>query len=129
MAQRAKSYQLGGAPEGAGAPPPVRRPTTDRAEPQRGLADLARAQPIRGRSLPTSLSPTPSLPGRAAMQRLLEALRRHGAAEVPGASRINPAKALEILHDGTVHGRSITAKQRGYFGLIASHHRPTRMKD
>jgi hypothetical protein len=29
-------------------------------------------------------------------------------------------KAKEILRDGTVHGKPITAKQRGYFGSIAS---------
>jgi hypothetical protein len=29
------------------------------------------------------------------------------------------AKAREILHDGTVHGHPLTAKQRGFFGAIA----------
>ena len=92
-----------------------------------GLGELARRQPLRGRPLPVGFSTTPSMPGRAARQRLLEQLRRQGAADVPGASVIKPAKALEILRDGTVHGRPITKRQRGYFGLIASHHRPTRL--
>jgi len=28
-------------------------------------------------------------------------------------------KAKKILRDGTIHGRPLTAKQRGYFGAIA----------
>lgn len=30
-----------------------------------------------------------------------------------------PAKAREILRDGTVHGKELTSKQKGYFGAIA----------
>lgn len=33
---------------------------------------------------------------------------------------ISRAKAREMLHDGTVHGKKITPKQRRYFGAIAS---------
>lgn len=33
---------------------------------------------------------------------------------------LSSAKAREILHDGTVHGKPITKKQRGYFGAVAS---------
>lgn len=31
-----------------------------------------------------------------------------------------PAKAREILRDGTVHGQPLTKPQRGYFGAIAA---------
>lgn len=31
-----------------------------------------------------------------------------------------PAKAREILRDGTVHGQPLTSKQKGYFGAIAA---------
>lgn len=34
--------------------------------------------------------------------------------------RPSPAKAREILHDGTVHGKSITAKQRRFMGAVVS---------
>lgn len=34
-------------------------------------------------------------------------------------SELSPAKAKEILRDGTVHGKAITKKQRGYFGAVA----------
>ncbi len=39
---------------------------------------------------------------------------------------LSQAKAREMLHDGTVHGKALTKKQRGYFGLIASGKKPTR---
>ena len=42
-----------------------------------------------------------------------QAMRRHKG------GHLNPAKAREILHDGTVHGRKITPKQRRYFGAVA----------
>ena len=32
----------------------------------------------------------------------------------------SPAKAREILHDGTVRGHKLTAKQRGFMGARAS---------
>ena len=35
------------------------------------------------------------------------------------AHKLTAAKAKEILHDGTVHGKPITAAQRGYFGAVA----------
>lgn len=35
----------------------------------------------------------------------------------PGPSK---AKAREMLHDGTVHGKPLSKKQRGLFGAIAS---------
>ena len=34
--------------------------------------------------------------------------------------KLSAAKAREILHDGTVHGKAISKKQRGYFGAVAS---------
>lgn len=43
-------------------------------------------------------------------------------------SRLSKEKARLILHEGEVHGRSLTERQRGLFGLIASGKRPTRMK-
>mgnify|MGYP001561261544 CR=1 FL=1 len=33
---------------------------------------------------------------------------------------LSSAKAREILHDGTVHGKPITDRQRRYFGAVAS---------
>ncbi len=59
-------------------------------------------------------------------KQLLEALRTQGHVNVPGCSPVDPSKAREILHDGTVHGQPITAKQRGYFGIIASGKTPRR---
>lgn len=32
---------------------------------------------------------------------------------------LSPDKAKEILRDGTVHGKPITGKQRGFFGARA----------
>ena len=32
---------------------------------------------------------------------------------------VTPAKAREILRDGTVHGRSLTTRQKAFFGRIA----------
>lgn len=34
-------------------------------------------------------------------------------------AELSPAKAKEILRDGTVHGKPISDKQRGYFGAVA----------
>ena len=31
-----------------------------------------------------------------------------------------PAKAREILRDGTVHGEPLTRKQQGFFGAVAA---------
>lgn len=33
---------------------------------------------------------------------------------------LSRAKAKEILHDGTVHGKPLTKRQRGYMGAVAS---------
>ena len=63
-------------------------------------------------------------PGQA--RKLLDELKRQGSVNVPGASPVSRWKAREILHDGTVHGQPLTAKQRGLFGLIAGGGRPTR---
>lgn len=35
-------------------------------------------------------------------------------------AKVSKAKAREILHHGSVHGRKLTKKQRGMFGAIAS---------
>ena len=35
---------------------------------------------------------------------------------------ITKKKASEILHDGTVHGKPLTKKQRGFMGAVASGH-------
>lgn len=32
---------------------------------------------------------------------------------------LTATKAREILHDGTVHGKPITKKQRGFFGAVS----------
>lgn len=85
------------------------------------LASLARSEPIRGRALPITLG---TLPSKLERRRLLEELKKQGFASIEGASSISPGKAREILRDGTVHGRPITRKQRGYFGVVASGHRP-----
>lgn len=34
--------------------------------------------------------------------------------------KLSPFKARQILHDGTVRGRSLTSKQRGFFGWVSS---------
>lgn len=36
------------------------------------------------------------------------------------AKKLTRAKAKEILHDGTVHGKPLSKKQRGFFGARAS---------
>lgn len=33
--------------------------------------------------------------------------------------KLSKAKAKEILKDGTVHGKKLTKKQKGYFGAVA----------
>jgi hypothetical protein len=43
-------------------------------------------------------------------------------------SGVSPAKAKEILRDGTAHGRKLTKAQKGYFGIIASGKKPTKSK-
>jgi hypothetical protein len=34
-------------------------------------------------------------------------------------SDVSPTKARKILRDGTVHGKTLTSKQKGMFGAIA----------
>lgn len=36
-----------------------------------------------------------------------------------GKSRISAMKAREILHDGTVHGKPLTPRQRRFMGVMA----------
>jgi hypothetical protein len=44
------------------------------------------------------------------------------AVGLPSASAdISPAKARQILHDGTVHGKPLTEQQRKFFGAIGGH--------
>ena len=38
-------------------------------------------------------------------------------------------KAREILHHGTVHGKELTKKQRGFMGIVASGKKPKRLED
>ena len=33
--------------------------------------------------------------------------------------KLSPTKAKKMLHEGKVHGRPITRRQRGYFGAVA----------
>lgn len=63
-----------------------------------------------------------------AKRRLLHELMRSGTVDVPGCSPVGPAKAKEMLHDGTAHGHPLTTKQRGWLGVIASGKTPTRMR-
>jgi len=44
------------------------------------------------------------------------------------SKQLSRHKAAEMLHDGTVHGKPLTSKQRGLFALVASGKRPTRMR-
>lgn len=37
----------------------------------------------------------------------------------PRKAPVSVAKAKEILRDGTVHGKPLTQKQKGFFGRIA----------
>lgn len=41
---------------------------------------------------------------------------------------ITQGKAKEMLRHGTVHGKKLTAKQKGLFGLIAGGGHPARKK-
>ena len=43
-------------------------------------------------------------------------------------SSLKPAKAKEMLRDGTVHGKPLSQKQKGLFGLIAGGGKPSRGK-
>lgn len=38
----------------------------------------------------------------------------------PDFMGLSGAKAKKMLHEGKVHGKPITKKQRGYFGAVAS---------
>lgn len=40
---------------------------------------------------------------------------------------VSREKAGEILRHGEVHGKPLTSKQRGYFGLIRGGGKPTRL--
>ena len=87
------------------------------------LAALARSQPLRSRPLPVSFGTRPPALKR---RRLLDELRKQGQVNVEGASLVSTGKAREILRHGTVHGRAISKKQRGLFGLIAGGGTPRR---
>lgn len=41
---------------------------------------------------------------------------------------ISPSKAREMLHHGEVHGKPLSRKQRGLFGMIAGGGHPTRTR-
>jgi hypothetical protein len=43
---------------------------------------------------------------------------------MPKKKTVSPAKAKEILRDGTAHGKKLTKKQKGYFGVIAGGKKP-----
>lgn len=42
--------------------------------------------------------------------------------------KLTAAKAKTMLGEGVAQGHKITPKQRGFFGLIASGKKPTRVK-
>jgi hypothetical protein len=44
------------------------------------------------------------------------------------AKKLTPAKAKQILKDGTANGKKLTKKQKGYFGVIAGGKKPTKKK-
>ena len=48
--------------------------------------------------------------------------------DVEGASPVGAGKARDMLRHGTVHGKKLTRKQRGLFGLIAGGGTPTRQR-
>lgn len=48
---------------------------------------------------------------------------------VHSKARVSAKKAKEILRHGEVHGKALTKRQRGLFGLIAGGGRPTRLKE
>ena len=62
-----------------------------------------------------------------AERRVMAALMLQGSVDVTGASPVTPKKAKEMLRHGTVHGKPLSQKQRGLFGLIAGGGHPTRM--
>jgi hypothetical protein len=56
----------------------------------------------------------------------LTAQKRKG--KLKGRSLPSQHKAKEILKDGTIRGKAITKKQRGFFGILASGRKPTLAK-
>lgn len=44
------------------------------------------------------------------------------------AKKLTSAKARIMLHEGVVHGKKITPKQRRFFGLISSGKKPRKGK-
>lgn len=40
--------------------------------------------------------------------------------EYKKGGEVSAAKAKEILHDGTVHGKPLTSKQRKFFGAMST---------
>ena len=47
-----------------------------------------------------------------------------GRANRESRSKLSSSKAKEILHHGSVHGKSITDKQRRFFGAVSSGSKP-----
>lgn len=60
----------------------------------------------------------------AARRRLRGLLASQESVQVPGASPVTPGKAKKILRHGSVHGKPLSRKQQGLFGVIASGKRP-----
>lgn len=48
------------------------------------------------------------------------AQQMQGAPQMVKGGMVSPEKAREILHDGTVHGKPLTDKQRKFFGAMAN---------
>ena len=44
------------------------------------------------------------------------------------SKKLTKTKAKKMLKDDSAHGRKLTKKQKGYFGLIAGGKRPTKKK-
>lgn len=55
-------------------------------------------------------------------------MAKHRSHRKPVGKPVSQAKAKEIMHHGEVHGKPLTEKQKGLFGLIAGGGKPTRMK-
>ena len=64
------------------------------------------------------------LRGLLASQGSAHGPKRLQSVNVRGASPVTPGKAKKILRHGSVHGKALSQKQQGLFGVIASGKRP-----
>lgn len=76
---------------------------------------------LHGHSSPPAVS---LRSGDTSTRRRLRGLLASQSVNVRGASPVTPGKAKKILRHGSVHGKALSRKQQGLFGVIASGKRP-----